>query len=283
MRRPITHTGAIIRGLVAGITVAVTCLAPRWATAQEVPYIPPSATEPQGLIVEPEIITRATIFVDRQLSKGEQSNGFYWDFTQMVPSAGWISGGPGYRHWYKGDKLLVDGSSAISWHQYKAAQGRIELPSLAKSRLALGAQARWLDFGQVDYFGMGPGSADRNRTQYRLQSKNVSGYATLRPARWMEIDAELGWFKPSIEDPAGSFRRDLPSTRDVYAGSPVHARFETPTFIPKQVSMTVDTPHFPSHPTRGVLLRGTAAHYDDRGSCWRCMAGRSRPRPDSIS
>ena len=267
MRRPITHAGALIRGLVvAGVALGFVGVAPGLAAAQEVPYTPPSATEAEGFFVEPDLITRAALVVDRQLSKGDFANGFYWDFNQMIPGAGWISGGPGYRHWYKGNKLFIDGSSSISWRRYKAVQGRVELPALAHSRLALGTQVRWQDYSQIDYFGMGPASLERDRTQYRLQSTHATGYATVRPARWMDITAEIGWLKPTVRAPSGAFLRNLPSTSEVFAGSPVHARFDTPTFVPKELSITVDTRDFPSHPTRGVLLRGATARYDDRDS-----------------
>lgn len=265
MRRPITHARTFIRGLVvAGVALACTCASPLVARAQDVPSTPPSATEPNGLVAEPGVITRAALFVDRQLSRGDLSNGFYWDFKEMIPSAGWISGGPGYRHWYKGDRVFIDASSAISWHRYTAAQGRFELPALAHSRLAFGTQVRWQDFLQVEYFGAGPNSVASDRSQYRLQSKNAAGYLTLRPARWMEITGEIGWLKPTVMAPSGAFRRDLPSTQELFAGSPVQAGLDSPTFVPKEVSMTIDGRDFPSRPTRGVLLRGAAARYDDR-------------------
>ena len=264
MRRPITHAGALIRGLVAaGVTLGFTCASPLLARAQDVPSTPSSATEPQGLVAEPDAITRATLFVDRQLGKGDITNGFYVDFG-MLPGAEWVSAGPGYRHWYGRDKMLVDASAAISWRGYKAAQARFELPAIARSRLALGTQFRWQDFSQIDYFGMGPATAEADRTAYGLESKNLVGFATLRPMRWMAITAQAGWLKPTLTAPSGPFLRDLPSTSAAFAGAPVFARFDTPTFVPTEVSLTIDARDFPSHPTRGILLRGSAAHYDDR-------------------
>ena len=56
---------------------------------------------------------------------------------------------PGYRCWFSGDQMFIDGSAAVSWRAYKMAQARIELPRLAKSRLALGTQVRWQDLTQV--------------------------------------------------------------------------------------------------------------------------------------
>ena len=57
------------------------------------------------------------------------------------------------------------------------AQARVELPTLAHSRVTIGSQLRWQDLMQVNYFGEGPGSLDADRSQYRLQSMNV-GYVS---------------------------------------------------------------------------------------------------------
>ena len=152
--RPPTHARSVIRGLVvAGVTVAFTCATPPIATAQEVPSTPSSATEAQGLVGEPAIITRAVLFADRHQGKGDLTNGFFFEFGQMIPGAGWLSVGPGYRQWFGKDQLLAEGSASYSLRGYKAAQARFELPKILRSRLALGSQVRWQDQSQIDYFG----------------------------------------------------------------------------------------------------------------------------------
>ena len=75
--------------------------------AQEPPAVPSSATEPQGLMPEPDVITRAALFADRHLGKGDLTNGIYVDYGNMIPGAGWVSVGPGYRHWFGKDSLSV--------------------------------------------------------------------------------------------------------------------------------------------------------------------------------
>jgi outer membrane protein assembly factor BamA len=259
MTRPIPYARALIRGLVVtGVTLGFTCAAPRLAAAQDVPSIPSSATEPEGLVAEPAFITRATLFADRHFGKGDITNGFYVDFANMIPGAGWLSAGPGYRHWYKQDKVFVDASAAISWRGYKTGQARFELPAIARSRLALGTQVRWQNFSQIDHFGTGPATTADDRTQYGLESTNVVGFATLRPMRWMDLTAQAGWLKPTVTAASGPFLRDFPATPDAFG------RFDPPTFVPTEVSLTIDGRDFPSHPTRGILLRGAAARYDDR-------------------
>jgi len=144
--------------------------------------------------------------------------------------------------------MLLDGSAAFSVNKYKTAQARMLLPKLAKSRLALGAQIRWIDYNAVDYFGVGPDSLESARTTFGIQGTHVVAHATLRPTRWFDFSGEVGLLSPSL---------------DGEPGRPV-ADVDHPTFVPTQLSMSIDTRNFREHPTSGVLLRGVAAHYEDR-------------------
>ena len=42
--------------------------------------MPASASEPQGFLAEPDVLTRAVIFADRHLGKGDLTNGIYLDW-----------------------------------------------------------------------------------------------------------------------------------------------------------------------------------------------------------
>ncbi len=157
-----------------------------------------------------------------------------WTTARLIPGAGWVSVGPGYRHWYGKDMRSSSMRSAsISVNNYRLAQARAELPEFLKSRLALGAQARWQDFGRVDYFGVGP---TLRRTSDRSTASNPRSsprYATLRPFRWMDIGAPdrldesgrpryvEGPFRPRLTTAARSCR---PKSRDDR-----HARFPRPS------------------------------------------------------
>ncbi len=150
--------------------VALICLCPAVSLAQDAPPVPSSATEAEGFLAEPGLITRAAIFADRHLGKGGLTNGIFVDYGNMIPGAGWASAGPGYRHWYNKDSLFVEGSASISVNGYKMAQGRVELPALLKSRLAVGTQLRWQDFGRVDYFGAGRFTTEEALSNYSIKS-----------------------------------------------------------------------------------------------------------------
>jgi hypothetical protein len=218
---------------------------------QETLKAPASATEPKGFIPEPDLITRAVLFADRQLGKGDLTNDVYLDYSSMIPGSGWASAGPGYRHWYGKDSLFIDGSASISVNNYRLAQARIELPALLKSRLVLGVQGRWQDFPRVDYFGEGSQSSLEPRSSYSVSSSQFTGYASLRPMRWLDLHGQITWMNPEATYVDGPLLRGLRDRR---------------TIVPTEVSLTIDTRDFQNHPTRGIVLRGVGARYDDRTS-----------------
>jgi hypothetical protein len=224
------------------------------------------APDARGFVAEPAIIGRALDFTTRLVGDGgEVQNGLYPDLGNMPTGSGWISAGPGYRHWFAGDQLFVDGSAAISWRAYKMVQARIELPQLLRSRLTLGTQARWQDLTQVTYFGEGPTTEESQRSEYRLKSVNVVGYATVHPVQWLSIGGRAGWIgRPSIAEPAGTFERGYPASQDVFPDDPVFARTNQPNYGYGEVSVTADDRDRPSHPRRGGLYRAAWSAYSDR-------------------
>jgi hypothetical protein len=248
------HYTALIRHGVAAVLLGMFSTAAR---AQD------AAPPPQALLNEPAMVERAVIFVDRRQGNEQFTNGFYPDLWNMIPGAGWISGGPGYRHWYARDSVFVDASAAVSWRGYKTTQARIELPKIARSRLAVGSQFRWQDFTQVSFFGQGADTLPSNRSEYRIRSHNLVGYATLRPVERVGIGAQLGWLRPSILPRGGWFEGDRPDTRDLFGSDPVFAVSDQPGFAHSELSVTADTRDFPRHPTRGGLYRAAASRYSD--------------------
>ena len=229
------------------LTVATATICPAIAAGQTPADLPRSATESQGLIPEPGLITRLAIFTDRHLGKVDLTNGFYIDTGNLMLGTGWLAAGPGYRHWYSRDHVFIDASASISTNNSGRAHARFELPRLARSRVGFGLQGRWQDFRNLDYYNVGPASTTDQAGTYRLESKQLAGYLTLRPVRWLAVTGELGWLSATF---AATDRTSSPSG---------HRRF-----VPASVSLGIDSRDFPSHPTRGILARAVAVHYADR-------------------
>ena len=244
------------------VTLGLLCASPAIAQPQERPSQPD--TEPQGLIAEPLVIERAALFAGRHLTGGGAGEGIYADFMNMIPGAGWLAVGPGYRQWYSNDRIFFDTSAAISLRGYRTAQARVERHKLLDGKLLLGSQFRWQDATQINAFGEGPGSVESNEAQYRMRSSNLVGYATARPWRSIAINGQGGWLKPSISEPSGPMRSNRPYLRETFPGDPVFALAEQPGFAYAEGSIVADTRDAPGHATRGALLRGAASIYSDR-------------------
>src|SRR5262245_44245903 len=102
----------LIRLPVAACTIAALFISFAPAAAQPAPQPPDRSTstsEPRAFFEEPDAVERAARFVERR-SGGGPENGVYVDFGNMVPGSGWVSAGPGYRHWFDRDRTLFDTS-----------------------------------------------------------------------------------------------------------------------------------------------------------------------------
>ena len=249
-------------------------IAPPIAQAQDARNTPPPAQEDDrataqtGLFNEPNIIDRAIRYGNRFASSGdggEIKNGPYPEFGDLVTGSGWISGGPGYRHWLFGERAFVDASAAVSWRMFKMAQARVELPKLARSRVIAGAQARWQDYTQITYFGDGPDSLEANRSEYRIEGANVVGYVIGKPAQWLSITAAAGWIsRPSIQEPGGTFERGYPDTSTMFPDDPVYQRDEQPNFMHGEIALLADTRDHRGYASRGGVYHASWSRYADR-------------------
>jgi len=257
-------TGNVARLLRSAIALAIAAM-PVAALAQESSPQPPVSTVVQGLLPEPGFIDRAIDFATRTMGDGGgDKSGLYPEMSNMITGAGWISLGPGYRMWF-GDRWFFDTSAALSWREYKMARGRIELANLAQSRLAIGGEAKWQDYTQNTYFGEGPDTPETNRSEYRIKSVNVLGYTNFRPVQWLTIGGRAGWLRsPSLEEPAGRFRRDNPATRSIFPDDIAFARGDQPDYLHGELSVTADTRDRRSHALSGGVYRAAWARFSDR-------------------
>jgi hypothetical protein len=208
---------------------------------QDVPAVP-DFREPQGIIPEPSAVERAAVFADRHLSGGGRSNGFYVNTKSPIQGSGWISLGPGYRHWYKNESVFIDASAGVSWRGYKMGQAQLEFPKLLRSRFTLGTIYRWQDFRAIKSYGAGPDTLESDAATYHLHSQNVAGYGTLHLMRWLRLNSSIGVVDPEVRSVAG----------------------EEPRFTHGETSLVLDTRDYPDHPTSGGLVRVSASRFKDR-------------------
>jgi hypothetical protein len=262
------NTGTLGRSTTVAMAIVLACMAPTRVGAQarsaQAPAPPHTLSEPQGFIAEPGLVERAVIFNDRRLGSGDLSGGWRFGVADLIPGAGSISGQTAYRRWGSNDRYVVEASAGLSMRRYKAVAGRFEIPQLAQGRIAIGTEFRWQDYTQIGYFGQGPDALETNASQYRLRSSNLVGYVTLRPTRWMDIDAGVGVLRPTFLRVAGPFKRDRPETSAIFGGDPVFSLAAQPPFATSRIALTADTRDFPGHPLRGGVIHVAATRYSDR-------------------
>jgi len=237
--------GAVASGLAQSASSTATAPASRQ----------PDTTE--GLLRQPDALSKGIDFASHWVERdGTPKDGFYPELD-IITGAGWISAGPGYRRHLFGGRTLIDASAAISWRAYKEAQARFELPDMAADRVTLGAQVRWQDFTQVNYFGLGPNTLESERSEYRLKDTDVLGYGAFRATDWLSVTGRFGWLKkPTLSAPTGPFDRDFPDALLVFAGEPGVG--DPTSFLHGDVGVAADSRDHADYPTRGGLYRASA-------------------------
>ncbi|HET7698014.1 MAG TPA: BamA/TamA family outer membrane protein [Vicinamibacterales bacterium] len=233
--------------------------------AQEAPA--PVTPQAPSLFSEPAPITAATDFVNRFLESdsGNAKEGFYPKVGKMIAGAGWLSVGPGYRERFLNGRAVFDTFAQVSWRGYVRADASLEFPLLLNGKLAVGTETLWQDSKQVSYFGLGPDSREDLRSQYRLETTNVVGYARYRPEHWLALSGSFGWLDgPSVSSATGAFKRDYLDAQTTFPNDPAMIVTKAPQFLHAEVAITTDTRDHPGHPTRGSVYRAAAAAYSDR-------------------
>ncbi|OYV98037.1 MAG: hypothetical protein B7X11_06160, partial [Acidobacteria bacterium 37-65-4] len=220
----------------------------------------------QGLLPEPPVLTRAIgIVLDKFTASGAPKDGLYPSFGTRMPGSGWIAGGPGYRRHFLNNQLLLDVSGAVSWRQFAAAEGRIELPHLASDRLTVGTQVLGQDWTQIKYYGPGQDSLRENVSQYHMRASDVAIYATLRPAGAIDLRVRAGMLsRPRISEATGWHLRPYPNTQSLFSDTLAPGLDAQPRFWHADVSATIDTLDHPGHPTHGGLIQVAASAFRDR-------------------
>ena len=261
--------------LVSFAVIAVVC-APdaRLAAAQNPPaesIAQESAAQVQTAlplhIDEPGVFQRTFTWVGDKMrdSSGEAKDGLYPRVGAMIPGAGGLSAGPGYRQHVFNGAAVVDVSAAISWRRYSTMQSRIEWPALFSDHLSIGAGVKYQDFTQINYFGVGPDSNKSAQADYRLKNIDIAGSATVRPTRWLSLGGSVGYIR-GLAITAG-LSTIHPPIHDVFDETTAPGLTVQPRYAHADVFLEADTRDTPGYPKSGGLYRlGLTTFHDRDGS-----------------
>jgi NhaA family Na+:H+ antiporter len=212
-------------------------------------------------------LSKGMDYVEKLAGPGDRPtrSGWYPEVGQMITGAGWISIGPGYRQMFADGRGRAEASAALSWRAYKAAQTRVEYTTAGAHAVTVGGQAFWRDYTQISYFGIGRDSLETDRSQYRLQSTDVVGYASVKATNWLSVGGRVGWlYQPSINSATGPMLRDLPDIRVAFPQDPGVGLEVQPSYVYSDVWIGSDTRNHRSYATEGGVYRVGRTDYVDQ-------------------
>jgi hypothetical protein len=211
---------------------------------------------------KPKGMERALLYVEehRLIERLTVADGWYPRIGGLTTGGG-FAGGLGYRKHLFGDQLFVNASAAISTKAYKQVVAHASYPGLFNGLLEIGSNFRWNDFPQEDFFGIGNGSARDRRTNYALESTDVSGVVALKPLRWLRFGGEVGYFSPTLGP--GTDPR-FPPTELLFTDEEAPGLLAQPTYLYKNLFVEVDYRDQPGNPRSGGLWRAKYGAWNDR-------------------
>lgn len=188
-----------------------------------------------------------------------ERDGLYPRFGGLVTGSG-LALGPAYRRHFGSDGVW-DVSAAMSFKAYKVVEGRVRWPSFGDGMFTADAVARYLDYPQQRFFGLGVDSAKADKTSFRQREVNTSAGLAFQPVGAFRAAGRIGFIAPEIE--RGRMRR-FPSIEQRFTDVAAPGLQEQPEFLFGEVSVGVDYTDFPLNPRVGGRHRVLLAQYDDR-------------------
>src|SRR5262245_31049619 len=205
----------MIRAFPAVCAVFLTLAVATPSDAQDRRETTPERPERPAFFEEPKIMQTGFDVLERRMPErgGEPRSGFYLETGQMITGSGWVSAGPGYRHFFVDRRVGFDASAALSWRMYKVAQASVEVRDVGRPGGTIGSQAILQDMMQITYFGAGTETLESDRSEYRLTSSDLVGFAAFQPRPWLAVEGRLGLVHPNLKAPAGPFSGEHPDAR----------------------------------------------------------------------
>lgn len=252
----------IISRRAAAIVCAAAILAASTASAQQPTELNVDAQEPggqdEGFVDKLRRIAGDWHIVERL---NGDIDGWYPRLGGMTTGSGFAFG-PGYRTHLLDDRIFVDLSAAFSHKAYKAVDVKAEWLQSRYDRVELWTNFRYQDFPQEDFFGLGGASSLEARSNYALETTDVTARGLFHARPWMRVGAELGYFSPRI---GRGTDREFPSTELLFTDAEAPGLAAQPDFLHTTLFAEVDYRDERGNPRSGGYYRAAYGVWDDRG------------------
>jgi len=128
-------------------------------------------------------------------------------------------------------------------------------------RVEIGTNFHWQDLPQEDFFGLGPASSTATRTNFALESSDISGRVVFKARDWLRIGTNIGLYDPTIGPGTDTL---MPSIERVFTDADAPGLNDQPSFFYKKLFVEVDYRDQPGNARSGGLRRASYGAWDDR-------------------
>jgi hypothetical protein len=161
----------------------------------------------------------------------------------------------------RANRMEVQTLAAYSTRGYSRGSAGLNIYNVAGAPLDIRVGAQHYEYPQEDFFGLGQGSLEENRTNYLLRSSEASADVQWRPGKLFEIGGGFAYLTPSIG--AGTDSR-YPTTDQVFNPSTIPGYEKQPDFMRSDASIALDWRDNPLHPHSGGRYGMKFSDYRDR-------------------
>jgi hypothetical protein len=162
-----------------------------------------------------------------------------------------------------GRAALFSTSADLSSSGYRRIQARVALPHFRSDRVELEAGGSYHYSPREEFYGLGPNSADADRTSFLSTGTDFHGTATIRPNRWLTTGARLGHLASSIRSGKDD---SLPSIERRFSSAMAPGIGRQQDFMYENLFIDADSRDDPEDATRGGQVQADWTRYDGRGS-----------------
>ena len=178
-----------------------------------------------------------------------------------ITTGGGLAFGGGYRRAFANDEVFVDGIGLVAFKGYRLGRVDVSLPRLRRRTLDLRAFVRAAHFPEEEFFGLGPGSREADRTNFLLDEVEYAVQLSWKPRPWLRLSTQQAWRQPRVG--AGTDGHH-PSTDVRFTdGSAPGLQGET-DFFEAGALVEASSLDRPGNPRRGGRYVTSVARFDDR-------------------
>jgi outer membrane protein assembly factor BamA len=188
-------------------------------------------------------------------------NGLRVQFGSMATGSGFALGPQFVREELAGGQLHVNAGAQFStrlWQKYEAG---LKLPRLAGDRLTIDTGFVRRDYRSLEYYGNGPESDRRSRTNYRLVDTSLAAVAAVRLVRHVSLGGDIGGLWTDIRP---GRRDDIASSHLVFSDAAAPGIDRQSNFLRSGIFGQFDYRDNPAGPKAGGNYVSQYTWYEDR-------------------